>query len=83
MTSHKLADIQKNSFFWLFMHIYSKIAVCALASVILNLKLFEFLLLDGPPPRFHQQRRHTYFLRSHVDLLFLYRKSVQKILCNL
>ena len=38
-----------------FLHAYLyKIVVYALASVILNLKLFEFFVLDGPSPRFHQ-----------------------------
>ena len=40
------------------------------------LTAFEVFILDDPSPRFHQQRRHTYFLRSHVYLLFLYRKTV-------
>ena len=33
-----------------------EITVCALARLILNLKLFECFILDGPSPRFHQQR---------------------------
>ena len=33
---------------------------------ILNLKPFDFFVSDGPSPRFHQQRRPTYFLRTYV-----------------
>ena len=68
---------EKKSFLFIFLKnarhfvIYAyvfKNAVCTLANVILNLKLFDFFVLDGPSPRFHPQRRHTYFLRSSVYL---------------
>ena len=32
-------------------------------------------VLDDPSPRFHQQRRPTYFLRTHVWLTFSCMKS--------
>ena len=40
--------------------------ICAKAINILNLKPFDFFVSDDPPPRFHQQRRPTYFLRTYV-----------------
>ena len=41
-----------------------KVEVRALASVILNLKVFEFFVLDGPSLRFHQQRRQILYRKS-------------------
>ena len=40
--------------------------ICAIAINILNLKPFDFFLSNEPSPRFHQQRRPTYFLRTYV-----------------
>ena len=67
--------IEKNvRHFFIYGYIF-KIAVFTLASVILNLKIFEFFVLDGQSSKFYQQRRHTYFWRSHVHLLVLYKKK--------
>ena len=49
--------------------------ICALAINILNLKPFDFFVSDDLPPRFRQQRRPTYFLRTYVRLPFSCVKS--------
>ena len=40
--------------------------ICAIAIKILNLKPFDFSVSDDPSPRFHQERRPTYVLRTYV-----------------
>ena len=39
--------------------------ICAIAINILNLKPFNFFLLDNSSPRFHKQRTPIYFLRTY------------------
>ena len=41
--------------------LYKNRMICAIAINILNLKPFDFLVSHDPSPRFHQQRRPTFF----------------------
>ena len=51
--------------FVIFVYITNRM-IWAIAINILNLKPFDSFVSDDPSPRFHQQRRPTYFLRTYV-----------------
>ena len=62
--------------FVIFAHIKNRV-ICAIVIDILNLKLFDYFVSDDPSPRFHQQLRLTYFLRTCLTNIFVYKKGLK------